>query len=374
MYIAIFICLFLLAITSLLNPNRDYRYYFLLFALSGILCFRYGQGTDYFTYELMYSSFSTFEMLLNNPLGFHAEWGYRLLCVIFNFFHADFTVFIFCVSVFEMIMLHRFLTKYSHNTILSLFLFFPTFYLTYYFSGIRQGIVLAIFLGFMVECLFEKKWIKYFVLNIILVFIHSSALILLIAPFALKFKLKTIYIFVGCGLFVGTLMSTRFFANFMAQIPIVGAQLANYLNPSISWMGLMERVISFLIVVCLFHSKYNKSISVETTNFMKLYAFGLLVYFVFVAYPLVSSRMMMYFKVFEVILISCLLIVFSKERLAIAGIVFAMATAMFFKNIGAYMAQSLYFDTVNIFTYPYISVFNKEDLWNFRPMPIWWLP
>ncbi len=369
MYIVIFVCLFLFSIMSFFNPKQDYRYYLLFFALSALLCFRYGQGTDYFSYNHIYDSFPTFDIAINNPYGIHTEWGYRFLCALFNVLHADFTVFVFCVSVFEMVMLHRFLSKYSHNAVFSLFLFFPTFYLTYYFSIIRQGIVLAVFLGLMVDCLFEKKWLKYIILNIILVFIHSSALFLLVVPIILKLRLKTIYVLLACGVLLGMVMSNGFVANFLTYIPFVGKQISNYLQSSISWMALLERVISFLIVSYLFYSKYNKEISKEMTGFMKIYSFGLALYFVLMPFPLISSRMMAYFKVFEIILIPALLVVFSKERLAIAAIVFAISTVMFFKNIGSYIAQGTYFDIVNVFTYPYISVFNKDDIWNYRNAP-----
>ena len=99
-----------------------------------ILCIRYGQGSDYFSYHDLFEKFSDFNVALYNPNDEHGEIGFRLLCAIFPF---RYQWFIIAVSTFEMWMLHRFIKYYSKNPLLTLFLFYPTYYLTYYFSIIR---------------------------------------------------------------------------------------------------------------------------------------------------------------------------------------------------------------------------------------------
>ena len=74
----------------------------------------------------------------------HGEVAFRLLAVLF---HGKTGPLLAAIGLYDMAMTARFFWKNCVNKAFTLLLFFPTVLMTYYFSAIRQGIVLATFLG-----------------------------------------------------------------------------------------------------------------------------------------------------------------------------------------------------------------------------------
>lgn len=366
MYIAVFALLLLFTVSTFMSKKQDFQYYFLFAVLSLALIFRYGQGIDYFSYNYIYKSCTSFYIAIFNPENLHIEFGFRLLYALFNTLHLDFTALIACVSVFEMCMLHRFLKRHCVNPTFSLFLFFPTFYLTYYFSIMRQGIVIAVLLGVMVDHIKARNWKKYIATTVILVLFHSSALVLFIIPIVLRFELKTIYFFSAFAAVIAFVMLNPGMMNVLRNIPMLGEKIYIYVETSPSWLSLMERLVSFSLVCVLFYSSANKDISEGMTDFMKIYALGTVLYIALMPFAIISSRVVVYFKIFEIILLPALLVRKTKMRVIITAAVISIAVVMFYKNIHSYVLQGYYFDNINVWNYPYISVFNKDDIWNYR--------
>ena len=98
------------------------------------------------------------------------------------------------IALFQMLCIYRAIMKYSPYKLFSLLLVYPTIYLTYFFSAIRQGIVIAFFLGFMLEWIFTDKWLKYVVSCLVLATFHSSALVLLPLVFIKKINNKLFWL------------------------------------------------------------------------------------------------------------------------------------------------------------------------------------
>lgn len=189
MYILIGLLLTVCAIIELGNTTayRKNMYTLLFIVLTFILAFRYGQGSDYYAYYLQFDGVDASSSLLSNSL-YHGELGWYIILVISKRLGMNFDFFIGILSIVMMGSIYRAIKRYSPYGITSLLLLYPTFYLTYFFSAIRQGLLMSIFLGFGLELLLEKRNVKYIFLIIALSFIHKSAIILLILPLALYFK------------------------------------------------------------------------------------------------------------------------------------------------------------------------------------------
>ncbi len=363
MYIAILAVLLIFTLISFKTKKHKIIYILSMAGLSLLLCFRYGQGPDYFNYNYFYKAFSSFNAAIHNYSGINCEIGFRLLCAFFRSLRLDYTAFIFFISAFQMLMLHRFLTKFSCNKLFSLLLFFPTFYLTYFFSGIRQGITLALFLGFMLAYIEQGKWKKYIVGCLLLSTIHTVALVLLIVPFVLKLSIKTIYIFNIAAFAVGCFLATGWANNIIALIPVIGEKMQPYLENSVSILALGERVISFVLIMVLYsYAEKNDRLN----KFMKIYTTGVGLYLLFFPFSLISSRLIIYFKVLEVILIPMLTVKPSRFRRLIVLFFIVLSLLMAVKNLNSYVSQSGYDTALNGFTYPYISVFNKEKIYEYQ--------
>lgn len=189
MYLMIGFILTILSIGEMANkvPYKKKGVILLTICLTLFLALRYGQGTDYYGYYLQYRWVEGTASLLVNSLH-HGELGWYMLLVIFNRLGFSYELFIALLSVTMMLLIYRTIKRYSPYGIISLLIFYPTFFLTYCFSAIRQGLVMCLFIGFGLEFLLNRKYLKYYILVFILCFFHKSAIVLAILPIVLKFR------------------------------------------------------------------------------------------------------------------------------------------------------------------------------------------
>src|ERR1035437_1573173 len=172
MYHIIFIILLLTAIFEKfikLDKKITSLIYILLLCF---LIFRYGQGSDYFNYIYLIESLANnFKAaLLNNNIGtITNEIGFTFISYfwikILNFSPELLVAFISGISF---ILVYKFIKRYSERPILSLFIFYCVFYLIYPFSAIRQAICLSVFIYYMTPLLYERKYVKYYFLALLL--------------------------------------------------------------------------------------------------------------------------------------------------------------------------------------------------------------
>lgn len=350
--------------------NSTYKnkiYHFLFIGLIILLSLRYGQGTDYFSYAYIFSHINSIEDVIYNPYDLHGEIGFRLLCFVFG---SSYECFIVAVSIFEMLMLKSFIDKYSSNKLLTLLLFYPTFYLTYYFSAIREGIVISIFVGIMIPLIQEKKFFKFFCLSLLCTSIHTVAILTLFVPLFYKLDLKKLCIFnINCFV-IGIFFYLINLGSIFSKIPIIGSYFISYNEKSLSYGTICERTLSLLIICILYYSsEKNKE---TNSNMLKLYLIGHLFYFVLMPFSLISSRALAIFKVIEIVLITQLISNKSKySQLALLYFI-ALSFFMLFKNINSYIYQGNYYDWINEFNYPYISIFEKDTIFEYRGRSIYY--
>lgn len=341
-------------------------YAVIVLILSIILAFRYGQGSDYFAYKRIYESCSTFEEALYNPYKVHGETGFRLLCYCFR---GKFERFVVFVSFFEMWMLCRGINRFSRNKWLSLCIFFPTGYMTYYFSALRQGITIAVFVGYLLGCIEDKKWDKYYISVLILCTIHSAAFILLIMPLILKFSQKNVLLLTALLGMSGILFYLPFVKTLLSSLPYLGGKLESSFDHGINILAMVERVgYLCLMLMLLFHINKN-IVSKEIKDFVKLYCFGVGIYFFFSFSAGISSRVMIYFKILEIFIMPCLLSFHGRWRQMVNIACVSLMTIMLVKNINSYLGQGSYYSDVSTLQYPYISIYNKEKIMKYRPFP-----
>lgn len=364
MYISAYVALLLATIITKNKIKTNEKVYkFLMIFLWLMLAFRYGQGQDYFSYQYLYNvasyGYETYLLAIGkNEIGFVA------LC---NLFKKSYIFFVFVVSTYEMIMLNRFIKRYSVDYTFTLLLFFPTLYLTYYFSAIRQGLVIALFIGIMLEKLEKREIKQYIFLCILASSIHAMALILLILPVIVKIPEEKILLIVGVCIVFGIFTYTGIGKSILTQIPIVGIRLQPHMaQQSISIFALLERVIMYICIIMLYSRCKNRIKDRNIIEWIKIYTMGMGIYFAMLSFPLIASRIGIVFKLLEVIIIPYLIQFKTRYRKLIYAFVVTVTAVMFMKNISSYIEQGNYNDNVNVFTYPYISVFNQEAIWKYR--------
>ncbi len=307
-----------------------------------LACFRF-DIQDYWGYFQNYYSYDN-----------HSEYGFLVLSQLFRFFNIDFRFFVIAVGLVSVLGLYRGIRKYSPYAILSLAISFHTIVLTYFLSGIRQGLVYGLFIGFMIEFIVEKKWIKYYVLCPLLGLIHASSWILLILPFLILIPLKFYKYLVGMSVVAGAI-------NFLFGTQIIGIlnRIGSFWwygfdeNISPSWLGIAERVFMCAFIVYLYHTVQEETSEKEELLY-KAYLTGFMISAVFAPWAMLCSRVPATIKAIEVLLIPILIYKHSGKKVLLVAGIFTYVVLMSVKNL------ELYDSNTNAFTYPWYFSFTKD--------------
>ena len=169
------LCLFAAkgAVTRERRTTARAEFWLCFLLLAGMLALRYGQGTDFFAYQFYYYEMS--DTVFDFPLpDVHGEIGYQFLTNAFRLLHLPYEAFIFFLSVLQMGFLLAFFKHYHIDCVLALLLAMPTLYMTYFVSGLRQGVVLAAFLGVLFPLLEKKRYLAYLAGTLLCMLIHTA--------------------------------------------------------------------------------------------------------------------------------------------------------------------------------------------------------
>ena len=363
-YFTVFLLCFVLGTWSLKIKVHDVTVKVLLFVLFLLLAFRYGQGSDYFGYQILFSYNSNLTEAINNTSS-HGEIGFRLLCVLFR---ENYPLMVFTVSAYQCLMLGIFLEKHSANKAFSLLLFFPTMFLTYYFSVMRQGIMIATFLGIGISLIERHAWVRYVLMCLVLSTLHTVSLALLAIPLLMLIKhfFPLFWFILPISAMIGFFLTSEWGIAFMANIPYLGSYLSHYLTVGFSTAAILERIATlFIVLMCYYSSSYYREN--RTPWWIRAFIFGFILYFLLLPFSLISTRVLICFKVLEVMIIPELIEKESNRFRQVAAAYFLMLSIVsYFHNVRGYLDQGEYFEDINAVNYPYVSIFNQDDLWKYR--------
>lgn len=141
----------------------------------------------------------------------------------------------------------------------------------------------------------------------------------------------------------------------------------------ISWLSLAERVIMLAAVFSLmrFRKDSDKKMSMEITVLCRIYIMGFVLYFMLMGNSFISSRFAIEFKMAEVVLIPLLCADAGKEiRVIIVSALIAVSAAMTYKNLDFYAYGSGYYEEYHGWNYPYVTIFNQEDILKYKKVYI----
>lgn len=348
--------------------KKPYRllYIIMFIGLSLMLCFRFGQGTDYFAYQYIYEYVpETFDIaeITSSTTSIHSEVGWKFLCAISKIIGLNYYEFVAVIGIITMFFLHLFINKFCPLKITALFIAYPTLYLTYIFSGLRQALILCFFLGVLLDLYLKKKYTLFLALVLISSLVHTAALaliVLLIVP------LKNLLIKNQDRIIVLSWIIGIFFAIFSINITFLGRTFSNQ-TASIGYIAVAERILTY-IVIRLSYNSYIR-LNTEKNEFLDtiMYIFGvcMVLYGLFFSMPLFASRICYFFKCMEIILITTMIGTF-KKPFYMSDYVYIyisfLTIVMLLKNIDSYIVQGLYYDEYsNIWSFPYNNVFVKEN-------------
>lgn len=366
LYLVVLLALGVCSLASLEPRLRRLLYWMCFFGLTAMLALRYGQGTDWFAYNYLYS-------LAPNTIDFganyysadvHAEWGWKLINNVLKSSGASFTVLTVSLSLIEMVCLHRSIRLFGKKTPLTLLISYPTIYLTYFFSALRQGVVLAVFLGIMLPLYKERKPL-YVLVALLLCQIHAVSIILLLPLLFDRVSDKSLGVFLAASFIIGT-TSFLWLESF---VRLIGLSYS-FVHPSP--LAFLYRMSMSLVVFFLYQAKRTRAVSGEDGDrdvrlLLRFYVLGLVIYLAFLSNSLMASRLAIMFMAVEIALIPKLMPdSLSPQVVVLSLLVVAMTATMTTKNIDSYISQGGYYPFVHIETYPYVTIFNQSDIYFYR--------
>lgn len=368
---------FIFSILSKLTKKKDMQFFFFIFVIFLVIfaSLRYGSGTDYFTYSFIYRHFaidwSDYKFYMQS-----VEPGYAFLNIFFNKLNVSFQLFLAIVSACTFCILYKTIKVNSKNLILSLLIFYLNYYVPYFSNQYRQAF--AIIFGLAAVCNYINKQKKCFILQIICIafIFHFSALILLLIPvFDKIFSDKFIFSNIKVILFTFFCFVLSFLSPFLLtfvfnklNLTIISKLLYYTKSANLNLMPILTRIVFVFIVLLFFHNAVKNSDSNILKKMYRIYIYSLFLYMLFSQFS-IFSRFSDYYTFIEILLVPNLLDMVSKKiytdkkMLRICFLI--LYSVLFVKDLDDATVQGNYMDR-GAMNYPYITVFNKDEIFNYR--------
>lgn len=318
---------------------------------------RYGQGQDYFNYEIIYDSVAAVDNF--SELFFVTDIGFGVLTYAAVRLSISFYVYSAFLSGVSMLLFYKFLKEQCNYSFLGLFVFYAVIFLIYPTSSLRQSLCMAVFFSIMLPLLNSNKWEWYYIIGCILVTFHLSSFIYLFLPIVkwVGFsKKKGILIF----LFSCVLLFLNLDILKLLPIPYIKERLFVYTEAASNHQILAKLVRIFLVLpmICMSPKYFKDKRMSDSVNF---FLFGFFVYAATSFSEIGSSRMWGFFLGFGCIILSKLSLSDIKTAAKRTMITYyvCILCVLWFKDIDAIIGQGHY-KNCNMFTYPYISIIEGD--------------
>ena len=388
LYLIVLLLLAAGAVLEWFKPKYQQKIFAVCWCVTtAVVALRFGQGTDYATYEGIYWTIPTVIDLSKGYIcGFYPEMGWRLFCAFFKLFQAPFWTVTMAAAVIEMLLLGRFLKKYVPYQTTGLFLSYPVLIFVYMVSGLRQAMAICIFLGLVLPFYLEKKWIQYVIGVLIAASFHKVGygwLVLVIAYYIPVWGMVTL---------AGVAMAGGLFIQIPAVTKLILQLIPSYHMWRFLWDGTMslfaigERVVSFVVLLIFYgwFTRQREEVPRQIQLLFKVYSCGVCFYMLMCCNSYYASRYAAIFKVVECAVVTgfvaCCrssedMMVTEKTHIG-TGIPFrkyvgtgvmafflCLTLVMGIKNLHAAVSEGGYDKLgVNLFTYPYVSVLNQQKI------------
>lgn len=353
-------------ILSIINGKKKITITVFAIILAIFSYLRYGIGADYFAYQYLYNRLSEtityeFQYGLDNQ-----EIGFRLFGSLLKGWGFSYQWYLIVIATVNIYFIFKMCKKYSKNPTASLLLYFCFYYLVWTFSGLRQGITLAVGVYYLLECIEKKNTTKFIFIVSTLSLIHVSALILLFLYFVARLnfskrKLIVLSIF-------SILISVFPIANVLLKLSWIPFfdRLLPYLNNSASLINVLDFQslgrIFFLTIVLIFYTPLSKQ-NETTEKIINVFIVSLLLYFVLKFSELTAARLSIYGKLLDIIILPNIYYLFKDKLNKFLYAFFIGVLCIFYlnKELATLEMQSQIIDPSDSIMIPFVNILNKDN-------------
>ena len=283
-----------------------------LFFLFIIASIRYNIGTDYHNYFVFFEKVKAFSFQNNyytENKWFEFEPLFHYTVAILKNFISNPIFFFSFWALITLALISKGIKKISPHYMLSLFIFYCHFYSNYTFNGIGQGIVMGIFLCSLPYIISRKLFLVSFI-SFLSILIHKAGLLILLAYFMSLFKFKRrsflILILLSSILIWRFGIGEKIFTSIALQFPLYFPYLKAYVEMFYYEHSIVSVIQRLFIVVPLIYYFPQLSKDEKFNKLFSIYFIGMLIYFIFGFFGPFMTRINMFFRILEVILIPIL--------------------------------------------------------------------
>lgn len=313
MYHVIGLFIFILLVISVFNDeykNSKVLLLYLLFGLFVMASIRYEIGTDYPVYNTFFKSVKPFSFHPDYSTGDeHLEPLFQYSVAVLKHIISTPTFYFSMWAFITLAFLRKGILEQSPHYILSVFIYYCIIYVNYTYNGIRQGVAMAIFLVSL-KYILARRFLPVLVLTLLAVLIHSSGLFILAAYFMslINFKNRLIILisllaaFFSWQIGIGEAMFLFILEKFEVFTPNVVMYIKLFLEPH-TVVQVLQRVLILIPLVWLYPKL---STDEKYRRLFSIYLWGSIIYLVFGFFSMFITRVNMYFRILEIILIPML--------------------------------------------------------------------
>lgn len=365
MYWVVFLIIIFYTLFEIRSKQINHKAFDIVYViLTLMVVLRRGQGTDYTSYQVLYSEISETPFVLlfigKDPL-------FSIICAMAQYCKCSYELFSALFSLVIMCLCYPFFSRECHKSMVALFLFYTTIFLIYPFNVFRQGLAMSVLGGVLYLYIKKKKWVAYYAILILLSGIHNSVLICAILPLVYNIKIdKTLLgiLMLGATLYM-FMVSNGIFPGLRILIDLDRVNV--YQDAAASFKNIMTRVIMLLPIFLVPNHVYR--FNTELNGLKNILVFGYVIYAIFSFNTLVSSRMFDYFFFFCGLFVILLLYASNLRTISRQiGVYYIIISSILFVNdIKGFIEQGGY-QNCSVWTYPYLSVFETtQQIQYYRP-------
>jgi hypothetical protein len=294
--------------------------------------FRNEVGKDYISYK---NIFEHIQSLQDYPL---IEPGFKYLVLALKSFNLNYLWIFFIIGAISLFFYYRGIVQQTKYTYFAFFIFFNTYIVTAIYSGLRQGLVMGIFL-FMLTSLYERKFLHVLISTVIAFSIHITGILILISYLVpKKIVIPKKYIIIALlvsFLFLFIDVSKYLFDYFPLYLQMKFVDYSEAFDEKINLIRVLQRV--FLIIPFVYYYDLIVKKSDRLKYFFYIYLIGYFVYIVFSFNLAFATKINQFFRVLEIIMFPMLLELikskFNKSFLFILVVVWSTSILFLFITI-----------------------------------------
>lgn len=359
-----YIVFFVGLILAIINDRKQISFKIFSIILFFMAVLRYGVGADYFAYNYLYSRINP-SILSEIKFGLdNQEILFRLIGSILKGIGLSYQNYLIIFSTINLYYISKISKKYSKNPSLSLLVYYCFYYFVWTFSGIRQGLVLAVGMYYLLECLESNNIKKIIFISMLLSLIHSSAILLIVFYLATKIK------FDRSKLMIFSLMAIGFsilpIGNILVRftgLPFIG-RLLPYINSRGSIINILDfqslgRII-FLMIGLFYYNSFSSK-SELSKHVINIYIMSLLLYFLFKFSELTAARLSIYGVFLNIIILPNIFYMYKDKfnKFLYSTMLCILCLMYFNKELQSMVIQAELVNDSSIIV-PYTNIYNKD--------------